>query len=143
MLALLFGASLFWMVTWHDGSGGRVVCTSGRVAVVKFDLQLIAAQNPGRREPPTPYGFSCQRLPVHANWLPQCTSLGAPPTFRAIVVPLWIPFAVAAVPTGLLWRAELRRRSRALSTLCLSCGYDRQGLAPDAMCPECGQVPTK
>lgn len=55
-------------------------------------------------------------------------------------VPLWIPLA-ALVPINLaLWLAATRARSRRNQSECPACGYPRQGLAPDAACPECGKA---
>jgi hypothetical protein len=51
-----------------------------------------------------------------------------------ITVPLWIPLALAAPATVVLWY----RRSRAYAGHCKRCGYDRRGLPPGAACPECG-----
>jgi hypothetical protein len=36
-----------------------------------------------------------------------------------------------------------RRVQRREAYLCRECGYDRRGLAADAMCPECGAVPVR
>ncbi len=44
-----------------------------------------------------------------------------------------IAFVVLFAPGGLR-RVHRRRRGR-----CISCGYDRQGLALGAICPECGK----
>lgn len=57
-----------------------------------------------------------------------------------IIAPVW-PFALALLlPAAALWRADLRRR-RLPGRACISCGYDRGGLAADAVCPECGKAP--
>jgi hypothetical protein len=56
-------------------------------------------------------------------------------------IPLWAPFLLTAAPAGFLWRGEIiaRRRRRAVAQgKCGGCGYDRDGLARDAKCPECG-----
>jgi hypothetical protein len=70
-------------------------------------------------------------------WLPECVldrSVGG------VSVPLWIPFILAAVPTGLLWRADRRAARRGMAGHCADCGYDRASLGADAKCPECGTV---
>ena len=54
---------------------------------------------------------------------------------------LLLPVVVAL---GAIWawtNADERYRQRVLSKQCLGCGYDRQGLSIDAVCPECGLVP--
>jgi hypothetical protein len=55
-----------------------------------------------------------------------------------VKIPLWIPLALFAFPTGILWRRDHVVTKRALSRACHECSYDRRGLAADAPCPECG-----
>lgn len=53
-------------------------------------------------------------------------------------------FAVLIIYVARLFTyATLRRRnaSRIAKGLCSKCGYDRRGLAPDILCPECGKAP--
>src|SRR4051812_31018643 len=47
----------------------------------------------------------------------------AAPYVRSGWLPLWIPLVLAAIPTGLLWRVELRARRRARLGHCPTCGY--------------------
>ena len=58
--------------------------------------------------------------------------------FGMVLVPLWIPVLAASGSAGLLWRSAIRDRRRWLVGHCASCGYDQQGLAAGAACPECG-----
>jgi len=58
------------------------------------------------------------------------------PTFTLTTsnVPIW---ALALPVVGLavwLWRIDRR-----IAGACQSCGYDLAGLAPNAVCPECGK----
>ncbi len=41
-------------------------------------------------------------------------------------------------PAALLLRSGTLARRRAVTGSCPACGYDRRGLAPGAVCPECG-----
>lgn len=52
----------------------------------------------------------------------------------AIVLPLWIPFLLLAIPTAWLWRLD---RRRPLPGHCGSCNYDLTGNT-SGVCPECG-----
>ena len=59
---------------------------------------------------------------------------------QSFIAPLW-PFVVASMlACGIAcYRDDLFAR-RARLNLCLSCNYDRAGLAAGAVCPECGQA---
>ena len=61
-----------------------------------------------------------------------------------VVTILW-PFALASLLGGgwLVWSGR-RARRRAMTGVCLKCGYDVGGLAAGAgsVCPECGGTPT-
>ena len=67
-------------------------------------------------------------LPYKVHWLGMIADVGFYTTIFASV-----RFRPRAV---IRWRRTRRG-------LCLSCGYDRRGIATDAACPECGTVPTK
>src|SRR5262245_6536099 len=59
-------------------------------------------------------------------------------------VPLWIPAAAAGFFSLRFWREDIRAalgRRKALKGLCHQCLYDRTGLSPEALCPECGAPP--
>ncbi len=56
-----------------------------------------------------------------------------------VSVPLWMPLAAVALPTAWIGRRDWRARRLAVGH-CVSCGYDRAGLAPGAACPECGKT---
>lgn len=59
---------------------------------------------------------------------------------------VWFAFAGDTCFWAALWGALLftpvaiRHILRRRRGLCLACGYDRRGLAPDHACPECGRV---
>ncbi len=59
-------------------------------------------------------------------------------SFSDIVIPLWIPFLLAAAITLL---AHHRIRRTALTGRCERCGYDHTGLPAQSVCPECGSPP--
>jgi hypothetical protein len=60
-----------------------------------------------------------------------------------ICVPLWPLIAVAACSMYLSWRPELLRWLRSRRGHCPGCNYDRAGLPPAALCPECAFQPAK
>ena len=56
---------------------------------------------------------------------PEETTIGVDTTadYSGIRLPLWIPFALIAIPSWLLERADRRTIHRAKNGLCLHCGY--------------------
>jgi hypothetical protein len=62
------------------------------------------------------------------------------------VYPYWPGFLVNTLVYSaialiiILLIARIRHRHRQHAGQCLTCGYDRRGLSPDAPCPECGQL---
>ena len=60
-------------------------------------------------------------------------------SFRLVIIPLWFPLLLAAVPTVVMFRSDRRRRLRERSEACIHCGYSRVGLPADRACPECGK----
>ena len=56
-----------------------------------------------------------------------------------IIIPLWLPFVVSAIPTAWLWHRDRRRIPRAH---CQRCGYDLTGNTSGA-CSECGEKITE
>jgi hypothetical protein len=59
-------------------------------------------------------------------------------TIASGLLPLWIPFCISAVPTAILFYLDRPSARRRRAGGCARCGYDRAGLAPQAVCPECG-----
>ena len=53
-------------------------------------------------------------------------------------MPLWVVVGGSALVTVFAWRLDTLARRRARLNLCPKCNYDRAGLAPGAVCPECG-----
>ncbi len=55
--------------------------------------------------------------------------------WTSLLVPLWIPLAIIAIPTAVLFH---RDRRRILPGHCRKCGYDLTGNV-SGICPECGE----
>ncbi len=64
------------------------------------------------------------------------------PNLWELHIPLWIPAAIALASTTFAWRLDTLARRRANKNLCPKCSYSRTGLAPNAICPECGAAAT-
>jgi hypothetical protein len=57
-----------------------------------------------------------------------------------IEIPLWMPALLAGVPGSIAWGLDRRANRRARRHECQRCGYDRTGISPGALCPECGSA---
>ena len=55
-----------------------------------------------------------------------------------IAIPLWVPASLILAASVMSWRLDTIAHRRARVGLCPKCQYDRTGLAPGALCPECG-----
>jgi hypothetical protein len=75
------------------------------------------------------------QYPVGPNYL-EGRFRGDLQTYLFIAVPHWLPMLLAAAPPLWWLGARLRRRVRARSGLCQTCGYDLR--ASRDRCPECG-----
>ncbi len=59
-------------------------------------------------------------------------------TSASVVIPLWPAVVMLSLATGTAWRLDTLARRRERLNHCPKCNYDRTGLAPGAVCPECG-----
>lgn len=55
-----------------------------------------------------------------------------------LVIPTWLPVALASIMPGLSVLRAARRRGRVRRGQCPSCGYDLRGSPGGGPCPECG-----
>ena len=72
------------------------------------------------------------------SWVPHWESR---PSGWSLDIPLWPLIVGLAWAMISVWRRDTRAR-RDLVNLCPKCNYDRTGLAPGAVCPECGSAPS-
>ena len=81
-------------------------------------------------------GWFAAWKPYEVYWLPKLIH-GRASGVRTthLLVPLWIPLAVVAVPTGWLWW----RDRRFPPGRCQTCGYNLTGNV-SGRCPECGKA---
>ncbi len=80
-------------------------------------------------------GWQAQDTAFAIRWWPDWDLSG--PSWH-VFVPLWMPATLALAATAGAWRLDMLARRRARVGLCKKCGYDRAGLAPGSVCPECG-----
>lgn len=137
VIAAVWVGSAWWMAEAGLATRGNVVGVGIRRGRVIFHIEKVAAGD-------TRLGYTILRVQptIHLPliWIPELERYGFG---NAIHVPLYLALLLAAVPTGLLWRADRRASRRELARHCTGCGYPRTGLAPDTKCPECGAVPAK
>ena len=92
-------------------------------------------------QPPTRMGgvpgWNVERSSVPFRWSPSIQTRVDEVQVR---VPLWIPLLLAIGVTVWIWRLDKIAQLRAAVHSCAKCGYSRTGLAPTAVCPECGAV---
>lgn len=141
LLAAVLILSRFYTISW-PGSG----------RLVGVDLEhglLLATYIVDEKMPTAPVAGPSRATPLFTlsdsprlwlrpphGWAPAVSiyGTGVPLQARRLTVPLWIPLALVAGVTGLLW---WRRRGHAPGQ-CPTCGYASAGLPCGARCPECG-----
>ncbi len=130
------------VVVWM-GSNGRMLWWSssdGHALVVDRGLLQI-------EYPPLPNGrhlkagWHAQRVFDGLFWWPlPRRDFG----FSNFVIPFWYLVAASLTGTASAWSLDVfaNRRARFKPHRCPKCNYDRTGLAPGVVCPECGSKPT-
>jgi hypothetical protein len=128
LLAALIGSG--WRhIGWQNSRGSHTGLEEGALC--------IGATGPFASADSFDRWFIAER-PFSLRWLPDW-SFGWPGWY--VIVPLWIPLVMILAFTVAAWRLDAAARRRASADLCMKCGYDRSGLAPDGACPECGAGP--
>ena len=130
------------MVVWI-GSGWytRVrFLSSGWMLAVGAGRLTLSPQSSFRNIPP--HQLRMMESPLNAshpfNLLWTLTFQRVGPSW-SVACPLWISAFASGLTALTAWRLDvLSRRRHARLNLCPNCGYDRTGLAPVAVCPECG-----
>ena len=129
LLAVLWIGSGWWTVGW--------VTSGGSVIGVRAGLICVGGQKPGSPAAPQ-CGFAFGYQPMPFRWT---SSIVDSPTAWQDARPLWMPTLAVLLITVVAWRLDTLARRRARVNLCPKCNYDRAGLAPGAVCPECGTAP--
>lgn len=128
--------SFRWSISWRSQNAGlatSVGVTAGSLHVARVQIPKHMVFNPG---------FGVENVRTHTfdelafRMTPAITQFQGLPQLR---IPFWIPFLLTLAPYLLLARADRLAAKRAKAHACPACGYDRAGLAPAAVCPECGK----
>ncbi len=133
---ILFVATGWGALHWQPRKGTLISITRGAIGLYIWDTTLwnIDYRSGASLELDSWSGW-------HADLLPQ-QHMGGPSVARGpgqgqyvLAAPLWIPACAAA---GFWWAARRRGWGRD-PWRCAYCQYDLRGLAPGAVCPECGR----
>ncbi len=132
LLLMVWISTRWWRLEWSGHDNQSVGLQNGRLAI-------ILLSPPDGATPDITPGFTLTRKSEFLFWhFDALKSRGD----VAYFVPLWCPTLLALLLTALAWRPDLIAHHRARKGLCPSCGYNRAGLAPGAVCPECGAAAT-
>ena len=138
----------FWLSRWFR-DGGSLRIRAGVITRAWWSGSPAAVHKHARefqRNNPNPDKWEILRPAAgYSYWgwaqlgfvLPKTVTLQVDKTLwiSAMQFPVWIPCALLAVPTALLWYGD--RRFRIRSGHCAKCGYDLT-LNVSGKCPECG-----
>lgn len=115
----------------------RQAAGSPTMTFVSLTNQSIAASQV--QWPPAPY------FKLRAYWREPVGSMRLWPIVKwsrqspELSIPTWWPAVALLGCGGVFWRLDRRRAAYQ----CHKCGYDRRGLADEAICPECGAAATR
>lgn len=107
-----------------------ITCEHGAIhAALFFDSEIDPTGKPY-----SDYGVFITSL--EWVWLPRIDNFGT--NSPNVILPLWLPTLLVAVPAAWMWRTDLKRRKAARVGCCATCGYSHAGLGEGKTCPECG-----
>lgn len=140
MLIWLVSLRLTLIRTWMPPAAGpvqyrQVAIGNGAVMFLFMNTEAARAPMPG---------WKWIRRSGKVWWWPQRLdpSTGSAFAHRAggLAIPMWCFALVSAGIAWGPWSADLRKARRERTGKCRHCRYDLSGLAPGAICPECGAV---
>ncbi len=128
LLVVVWIGSGWWGVWWWSKGGDCAAIAMGTLIVGTQDYPVPASDA----------GLSIEgsSLKNFGWWIRFADDSG--PTVWQLFVPLWLPMLSSLLITALAWRLDLLAWRRERMGKCPKCHYDRTGLAPGAVCPECG-----
>jgi hypothetical protein len=141
------------VVVWIGSGWWRIECWDGNATGVEISAGQLVIE----REPPGPdpfgrsaglvvsrqrvlysfaWGFSRADARIRGGW-------GFPLVAEGTIyrVSIWPLVVTTLLITTAAWSIDAASRRRERMKLCHSCRYDRAGLAPGTVCPECGSAP--
>jgi hypothetical protein len=119
----------FWGTYYRSAPAAQ---TSASAADLSVQTRVMASQPVTPSQPDEHFWFRRivpTRLSAAYWWIRWAQT----PRVLKVIVPVWIPAAMSLGVAVVAWRLKEMARGK-----CPSCDYDRTGLGPGAMCPECG-----
>lgn len=127
VLATAWIGSVWWQFWWYKRDGESVFVVNGILETTHVGGRGSLRNARGH--------WRLYRVPPAIEWLARLDVRSNP---WDVQVPIWSLVLPAALATAVAWRSDAIARRRFRAGACASCGYDRRGLADDAVCPECG-----
>ena len=127
LLVVWVGSGWSWM-SWGDTGGLSANVWRGQFFIKREGIPA-PHQNLG-------FGF-VRTGPFRLIW---GYYMGRSPVGWVVTIPVWALSGPVTIATAAAWRLDALPRRRARAGLCPKCGYNRTGLAPGAVCPECGSA---
>jgi hypothetical protein len=132
-------ACLGAIAAWYSGANRWGLYCDGRRVFMVSPTGFSVITGRGRHESTIPPGWHIGESRV--SWFFRQHMYVARAGRTDIFLPAWLVLSIVAVPTGLAW--ILDRRRRVPPGGCTNCGYDLTGNV-SGRCPECGhQVPPR
>jgi hypothetical protein len=130
LIAGVYVASGWWWVSGSRSIAGHGVFIGvggGCLLLSEFDaasrMPMPLDWEAGRYTDSMLWWFQVIRAPIFGNVL------------TYVMIPLWAPLLLIAIPMYFLWPRPFRRHRPGH---CRACGYDLKGV-PTSTCPECGK----
>jgi hypothetical protein len=131
LLVVAWIGSAIWYVG-YEGAGRAIRLMPGGVV-------WVSAKSTPAGPSPVYWESHAQLLGERWKWW---IEQGSVVRFDWLFVPLWLPAVIASIAAAFAWRLDAVARRRLRSQLCSTCRYDRAGIGAEAVCPECGKLPT-
>jgi len=128
VMILTWVGSTWFQAGWAGSRGSMVWLEGGRIYIIRQNVTNYPAEHVG-------WAYGSHDTPF--RWWYE-DRLAWP---FGIAMPIWPLTIVLGVGTWVGRWVRHRARVRTALIACVHCGYERKGLLPDSVCPECGHPP--
>ena len=126
LLVVVWAISCWWGIAYWT--------TGGALGGIQTGCLWFQRLPPSIRRPPGLNMEAVANSPGCLWWFSHISNAWA----SSLGIPIWAITLPVGTITVAAWRLDTLARRRARLNLCPKCHYDRAGLAPGAVCPECG-----